>query len=72
MEILNLNFTEEFMVNGLDTINLMNQMIDNLELIANEPKHFGKEVAHKLETLSYDMFKNVKELEELIYRYGDI
>lgn len=72
MEILNLNLTEEFMMNGLDTINYMQQMIDDLEIVANDPRHFGKEVAHELEMLSYDMYKASNKLQELIYQYGDI
>mgnify|MGYP001593032526 FL=1 len=72
MEILNLNLTREFMRNGNDTISYMQQMIQDLELIANQPQHYGKEVAHKLENLSYEMYRNVSELQSLIYMYGDI
>jgi len=72
MEILNLNLTGEFMRNGNDTIIFMQQMIQDLELIAAEPKHYGSEVAHKLENLSYEMYRNVSELQSLIYMYGDI
>jgi len=72
MEILNLNLTGDFMKTGKDTISYMQQMIQDLELIAAEPQHYGKEVAHKLENLSYEMYRNVSELQSLIYMYGDI
>jgi hypothetical protein len=49
MEIQNLNLTEDFMKNGKDAIDYMQQMIDDLNLITGERKNFGKEAATKLE-----------------------
>lgn len=60
------------MKNGKDTIDYMQMMIHDLELIANEPKNFGKVVASELEDMSYDMFKSMRRLQELIYMYGDV
>jgi hypothetical protein len=72
MEIQNLNLTEDFMKNGKDAIDYMQQMIDDLNLITGERKNFGKEAATKLEHISQDMFKNMNDLSEIIYYYGDI